>query len=70
MVKRFELAELLDKPGSQLSLGERMRAEIAASVLHQPKLLFLDEPTIGLDACAKAEVRALLREQSEQDGAT
>lgn len=70
LVERFELGSLLDKPVSQLSLGERMRAEITASLLHHPKLLFLDEPTIGLDVSAKAQVRALLREQSEQDGAT
>jgi len=70
MVERFELRELLDKPVSQLSLGQRMRAEIAASLLHAPALLFLDEPTIGLDVSAKAQVRALLREQSERDGAT
>jgi ABC-2 type transport system ATP-binding protein len=70
LVERFELGALLDKPVSQLSLGERMRAEIAASLLHQPQLLFLDEPTIGLDASAKAQVRALLREQSGQDAAT
>jgi ABC-2 type transport system ATP-binding protein len=70
LVERFGLGALLDKPVSQLSLGERMRAEIAASLLHKPQLLFLDEPTIGLDVSAKAQVRALLREQSEQDGAT
>lgn len=70
LVERFELGALLDKPVSQLSLGERMRAEIAASLLHRPKLLFLDEPTIGLDVTAKAQVRELLREQSQRDGAT
>jgi ABC-2 type transport system ATP-binding protein len=70
LVERFELGALLDKPVSQLSLGERMRAEIVASLLHKPKILFLDEPTIGLDVSAKAQVRALLREQSDQDGAT
>jgi ABC-2 type transport system ATP-binding protein len=68
--ERFALGALLDKPVSQLSLGERMRAEITASMLHKPRILFLDEPTIGLDVSAKAQVRALLREQSQDDGAT
>jgi ABC-2 type transport system ATP-binding protein len=68
--ERFALGPLLDKPVSQLSLGERMRAEITASLLHKPRILFLDEPTIGLDVSAKAQVRALLREQSADDGAT
>jgi viologen exporter family transport system ATP-binding protein len=70
LAERFALGALLDKPVSQLSLGERMRAEITASLLHAPQLLFLDEPTIGLDVSAKAQVRALLCEQSRQDGAT
>lgn len=64
----FELAPLLSKPVRKLSLGERMRCEIAASLLHSPELLFLDEPTIGLDATAKARVRELIREQSKTDG--
>jgi ABC-2 type transport system ATP-binding protein len=68
--ERFGLGPLLDKPVSQLSLGERMRAEITASLLHKPRILFLDEPTIGLDVSAKAHVRELLREQSQADGAT
>lgn len=66
----FDLGPLLDKPVSQLSLGERMRAEVAASLLHRPRILFLDEPTIGLDVAAKAAIRELLQRQSEQDGAT
>lgn len=70
LVEAFELGPLLTKPVSQLSLGERMRAEIVASLLHKPKILFLDEPTIGLDVAAKAVIRGLLQEQSEQDEAT
>jgi ABC-2 type transport system ATP-binding protein len=70
LVEAFELAPLLDKAVSQLSLGERMRAEIAASLLHEPKILFLDEPTIGLDVSAKATIRALLRERSDREAAT
>ena len=54
----------------QLSLGERMRCEIAASLLHSPRLLFLDEPTIGLDVSAKAAIRELLRTESEREGVT
>jgi ABC-2 type transport system ATP-binding protein len=60
----FELAPLMDTPVRQLSLGERMRCEIAASLLHSPGLLFLDEPTIGLDVSAKAVIRELLHAES------
>ncbi len=70
LTEAFDLGPLLDKPVSQLSLGERMRAEVAASLLHRPRILFLDEPTIGLDVAAKAAIRELLQRQSEQDGAT
>lgn len=70
LVAAFELAPLLDRPVRQLSLGERMRCEVAASLLHAPKLLFLDEPTIGLDVSAKATIRELLREQSRTGDTT
>jgi ABC-2 type transport system ATP-binding protein len=70
LVAAFRIEHLLDKPVRQLSLGERMRAEIVASLLHEPSVLFLDEPTIGLDAAAKAVVRDLLQEQSSSDGTT
>ena len=70
LVEAFELGPFLDKPVSQLSLGQRMRAEIAASLLHRPRILFLDEPTIGLDVSAKSVIRGLLQRQSEEDGAT
>jgi ABC-2 type transport system ATP-binding protein len=66
----FELAAFIDTPVRQLSLGERMRCEIVASLLHSPRILFLDEPTIGLDVSAKAAVRELLRTESERDDVT
>ena len=70
LVSAFRLEGLLDKPVRQLSLGERMRCEITASLLHAPELLVLDEPTIGLDVSAKAVIRDLVRERSEADGCT
>lgn len=66
LTERFGLAGLLDQPVRQLSLGQRMRCEITASLLHGPKLLFLDEPTIGLDVTAKAAIRDFIREQSRE----
>jgi len=57
----LNLTELLKTPVRQLSLGQRMRCEIAASLLHSPKILFLDEPTIGLDAVSKIEVRNFIK---------
>lgn len=57
LVQLLELKEIIRTPARQLSLGQRMRCEIAASLLHNPKILFLDEPTIGLDAVSKIAVR-------------
>ena len=70
LVEAFDLGRCLDTPVRQLSLGQRMRAEIAASLLHEPRLLFLDEPTIGLDVEAKAAIRALLGAHSARHDAT
>jgi ABC-2 type transport system ATP-binding protein len=70
LVHAFELEPLLDRPVRQLSLGERMRCEVAASLLHSPRVLFLDEPTIGLDVTAKATIRELLHARSVQEGTT
>ena len=66
----FELGAFIDTPVRQLSLGERMRCEVVASLLHSPRMLFLDEPTIGLDVSAKAVIRELLRTESDRDGVT
>jgi ABC-2 type transport system ATP-binding protein len=70
LVERFGVAELLDQPVARLSLGQRMRCEIVAALLHGPRLLFLDEPTIGLDVTAKAAIRDFIREQSVGEGQT
>lgn len=66
----FHLEKFLCKPVRQLCLGERMRCEIAASLLHNPKILFLDEPTIGLDAVSKVMVRKFIKEINEKRGVT
>ena len=70
LIKVFELKPFLDKPVRQLSLGERMRCEIVASLLHRPQILFLDEPTIGLDINAKLLIRDLLNRLSYEHGTT
>ena len=62
--------EFLKQPVRQLSLGQRMRAEILAILLHNPKVLFLDEPTIGLDVAVKKQIRNLLRMINQETGAT
>ena len=64
------LKAYLHQPVRKLSLGERMRCDLAASLLHRPPLLFLDEPTIGLDVVAKANVREFLQEINRHDGTT
>ncbi len=66
----LSLGELLKTPTRQLSLGQRMRCEIAASLLHCPKILFLDEPTIGLDAVSKIAVRDFIKQLNKQQGTT
>jgi ABC-2 type transport system ATP-binding protein len=70
LVDRFALGPLMDTPVRKLSLGQRMRAEVAASLLHRPRVLFLDEPTIGLDAIARQELRDLVREWNAREGIT
>ncbi len=66
----LEIKRYLNTPVRKLSLGERMRCDLAASLLHHPPLLFLDEPTIGLDVVAKTNVRAFLKEINRQFGVT
>ncbi|MBX7084490.1 MAG: ATP-binding cassette domain-containing protein [Nannocystaceae bacterium] len=70
LVEAFELGGLLQRPVRQLSLGQRMRCEIVASLLHAPRVLFLDEPTIGLDASARATIRDVVRELAASEGCT
>ncbi len=66
----LNLGDILQTPVRNLSLGQRMRCEIAASLLHDPGVLFLDEPTIGLDAVSKIAVRRFLRRLNEEKGTT
>ncbi|MEU9996878.1 ATP-binding cassette domain-containing protein [Streptomyces sp. NPDC050848] len=69
-VDLLELGDLLEVPVRQLSLGQRMRGDIAAALLHDPDVLYLDEPTIGLDVVSKARVREFLRELNTSRGTT
>lgn len=61
LIQLFELEEFIERPVRKLSLGQRMRAEIAASLIHEPPIIFLDEPTIGLDVIAKKKLRENLQ---------
>ncbi len=66
LVDRLQLADILNRPVRKLSLGQRMRCELAASLLHNPSILFLDEPTIGLDVMVKAEIRDFLKSMNQR----
>lgn len=70
LVTMLNLKEIIKTPTRQLSLGQRMRCEIAASLLHNPQILFLDERTIGLDAVSKLAVRRFILERNEKYGTT
>jgi len=70
LTELLDLSELLKTPARTLSLGQRMRCEIAASLLHTPKILFLDEPTIGLDAVSKIAVRQFIKKLNAERGTT
>ena len=70
LVTLLDLSEILKTPTRSLSLGQRMRCEIAASLLHNPKTLFLDEPTIGLDAVSKIAVRGFIKKLNAERGTT
>jgi len=70
LIEAFEIGDLVHTPVRKLSLGQRMRCEIAASLLHRPQVIFLDEPTIGLDVVAKQHIRDTIKLLHEQDGTT
>ncbi len=70
IVELLEIGDLVRKPVRTLSLGERMKAEIAASLLHRPQVLYLDEPTIGLDVTMQKRIRSFLAEYNQRHGAT
>lgn len=70
LIERLSLQEIVKTPARQLSLGQRMRCEIAASLIHEPKILFLDEPTIGLDAVSKIAVRQFLKDINREKKTT
>lgn len=70
LTELLQLKDILKTPTRQLSLGQRMRCEIAASLLHRPKLLFLDEPTIGLDAVSKLAVREFIKKINREHQTT
>ena len=70
LVNMLELEELLQKPVRNLSLGERMKCEVAVALLHEPQVLFLDEPTIGLDVSMQRKLRKFIQEYNDNTGAT
>lgn len=70
IIELFEIKELMDIPVRKLSLGQRMRCEFAASILHKPEIVFLDEPTIGLDVLVKQKIRELITRLNKEEGTT
>jgi ABC-2 type transport system ATP-binding protein len=69
LVDALRISDVMNKPTRQLSLGERMKCELAAALLHRPRVLFLDEPTIGLDVTMQGVVRGFIKRYNEQHGA-
>jgi ABC-2 type transport system ATP-binding protein len=69
LVELLDIGDLIGKPTRQLSLGERMKCELVAALLHQPRVLFLDEPTIGLDVSMQAKMREFIRDYNQRFGA-
>lgn len=70
LVERLQLQDLLSRPVRKLSLGQRMRCELVAALLHNPSIVFLDEPTIGLDIVVKSEIRDFLMDMNREHGTT
>jgi ABC-2 type transport system ATP-binding protein len=70
LTELFDLGDFLETPVRKLSLGQRIRCEVAASLLHDPELLFLDEPTIGLDVVVKQAIRELITRRNREHGTT
>lgn len=70
LVDAFEIGEFYSSPVRKLSLGQRMRAEVAASLVHDPEIVFLDEPTIGLDMVAKQKLRDVINRVNKESGTT
>jgi ABC-2 type transport system ATP-binding protein len=70
LIGQFDLAEFIDQPVRKLSLGQRMRAEVANALLHNPQIIFLDEPTIGLDIVAKRALRQVIKTVNKELGTT
>ncbi len=70
LIELLDLSEIIKTPTRSLSLGQRMRCELVASLLHNPKILFLDEPTIGLDAVSKIAVRQFIKKLNTERGTT
>jgi ABC-2 type transport system ATP-binding protein len=70
LIEAFDIAEYIRTPARKLSLGERMRCELAAALMHKPSVIFLDEPTIGLDVIAKQRIRDLIGHLNTEEGVT
>ena len=70
LVDKFEIKDMINNPVRKLSLGQRMRCEIVSSLIHSPEIIFLDEPTIGLDMIAKQKLRETINEIHDLEGTT